>query len=57
MKKIYQNPAIMIVRVQTAKMIANSEKIGFGAEVESAVEAESRHRGSSLWDDDEDVDY
>ena len=55
MKKIYQNPEIKIVKVQTAQMIAASEQRGFGDSVESASGADSR-RGGSLWDDEDD-DY
>ena len=49
MKKIYQNPEIKVIKVQTAKMIAVSAEM-FGKDAES--EALSR-RGDFLWDDDE----
>ena len=52
MKKIYHNPEIKIVKVQTAQMIAASEKRGFGDSVESASGAESRRFGG-FWDDDD----
>lgn len=55
MKKIYQKPAIMLVKVHTEKMIAASE-LRIGDTVTTASGAESRRRGS-LWDDDEDADY
>ena len=53
MKKIYQNPEIKVVKIQTAKMIAASEKVSFGASVDTAEGAESRRFGSH-WDDEED---
>ena len=51
MKKIYQNPEIKMVKVQTTQMIAASELRGFGDSVESASGAESR--GGGFWDDEE----
>ena len=51
MKKIYQNPEIKVVNVQTATMIAEStHSVGFGSSVSSASGAEAR---GGLWDDDE----
>lgn len=54
MKKIYQNPEIKVVKIQTAKMIAASQ-LGIGDNVESASGAESRRFGSH-WDDEEDFE-
>jgi len=51
MKKIYQNPEMKVIKIQTAKMLAAS--LGIGASVESASGAESRRFGSFL-DDEED---
>lgn len=53
MKKIYQNPEVKIVKVQTAKMIAASTEM-YGKD---ATDAAMSRQGGSLWDDDEDVDY
>ena len=52
MKKIYQNPEIKIVKVQTAQMIAASDQRGFGDDVDTASGAESRRFGG-LWDDED----
>ena len=54
MKKTYQNPEIKIFKVQTAQMIAASDKRGFGDSVDTASGAESRCLGGSYWDEDED---
>jgi hypothetical protein len=51
MKKIYQNPTLTIVNVQTTQMIAASEQRGFGGNVTTATGAESRR--NTLWDDEE----
>ena len=51
MKKTYQIPTINVVKIETAKMIATSETLGFGDGVNTASGAESR--GGSAWDDDE----
>lgn len=56
MKKIYQNPEIKIVKVQTAKMIADSTRMGINSS-DPALDNESSvasRRGGSFWDDDED---
>ncbi len=53
MKKIYKNPELKVVKIQTTKMIAAS--LGFGAGVDNANGAEAR-RGGSLWDDEEDFE-
>lgn len=52
MKKIYQNPATKIIRIELHHMIAASETMGFGASVNDASGADSR-RGSAFWDDEE----
>ena len=55
MKKIYQNPEIKIVKVQTAKMIATSTKMGInssGAALEEETSVASRRSGG-LWDDED----
>jgi hypothetical protein len=54
MKKIYQIPTTLIVRVETQKMIA--ESIAFGDSVTTAAGAESR-RGDFWDDEDDDYDY
>ena len=56
MKKIYINPDLKIVKIQTAKMFATSEYINVGNDVTTASGAESRRRGRDLWDDEDD-DY
>ena len=53
MKKIYQNPEIKIVKIQTQQMMAGSEQMGFGTPTEDAGEAESRKYRGSLWDEEE----
>ena len=55
MKKTYQNPTTMVVKIQAVQMIASSEKMGFGNSVNTASGAESR-RGGSSWDDEDDYD-
>ena len=50
MKKIYQIPTTIVIRVETQQMIA--ESLGFGNTVNSAAGAESRDGG--FWDDDDD---
>lgn len=52
MKKIYQNPEMKVVKIQTAKMLAASQ-LGIGENVNTAEDAESRSFGSH-WDDEED---
>ena len=51
MKKIYQNPKIKIVKVQTAQMVASSP--GYGGNTTESSGNLSRRFGGSLWDDDE----
>lgn len=53
MKKIYQNPEMKIVKIQTAQMIAVSTKM-YGKN--ATGDAMSR-QGNSLWDDDDDDKY
>lgn len=53
MKKIYQNPEIKIVKVQTAQMVAASP--GYGGSTTETSGNLSRE-GGSLWDDEND-DY
>jgi len=53
MKKIYQNPEIKIVKVQTTRMIASSP--GYGGETTETSGNASRV-GGGFWDD-EDEDY
>ena len=53
MKKTYQNPETNVLRVELYQMIAASELRGFGADVDDASGAESRRRGSSDWDDED----
>ena len=55
MKKIYQNPEIKIVKVQTAQMVAASP--GYGGSTGETSGNLSREFRGSLWDDDEDDDY
>ena len=50
MKKTYQNPAIVVVNIQTMNMIA--ESIGVGSTYKSGDDVLSR-RGDSSWDDEE----
>lgn len=54
MKKTYQNPTMIIVKIQTVHMIADSLTIGDSVTTTSG--AESRRRGRSSWSDDEDYD-
>ena len=53
MKKIYQNPEIKVIKVQTAKMIAASTEM-YGKD---ATGSAMSRQGGSLWDEDEDDDY
>ena len=50
MKKIYKNPTTEIVVVETVQMIA--ESLRFGANVNSAINAEGR-RDRNDWDDED----
>ena len=54
MKKIYQNPEMKVIKIQTAKMLAASQ-LGIGDSVGSASGAEAR-RYDPLWDDEEDCE-
>lgn len=57
MKKIYINPDLKIVKIQTSKMFATSEYINVGDNVTTASGAESRRRDhKSVWDDEEEDD-
>ena len=53
MKKIYKNPEIKMVKVQTAQMIATSTVEMYGTNANSAGMSRD---GGSFWDDDEE-DY
>ena len=53
MKKIYINPTIEIVKIQTMQMLAASENISFGDSVDSAVGAE----GHDFTFDDDAFDF
>ena len=54
MKKKYMIPEIMVVNVQTTKMIAASnESVILGGEYSEETTIQSR--SFSLWDDDEEV--
>lgn len=48
MKKIYQNPEIKVIKVQTAKMIAASAEM-YGTDATGP----GMSRGSAFWDDEE----
>ena len=52
MKKTYQNPLTKIVRIEAARIMAASERMGFGSSVDSASGADSRRRNDA-WDDEE----
>lgn len=52
MKKIYQNPAITIVKIQAQQMLAESLGVGNTYNGETVLS----RRGRSEWDD-EDEDY
>lgn len=51
MKKIYQKPTLIVVRIETTIIVAAS-RIGIGDDVEDASGAESR-RSDYDWEDDE----
>lgn len=51
MKKIYINPNITIVNIQTLSMLANST-LGVSSVEVNGANADSR--GNGFWDDDED---
>ena len=53
MKKIYQNPEIKIIKVQTAQIIAGSPNAPEMYGTNATGEGMSRRRGNSFWDDDE----
>ncbi len=42
MKKIYKNPVLEVIKIQTLQMLAASENVGFGDSVNSASGAEAR---------------
>ena len=50
MKKTYQNPEMIIIKVQTAQMVAASTEL-YGKD---ATGTAMSRRGRSVWDDDED---
>ena len=52
MKKIYQNPEILIVNIQSAQIMSASEELHFGSSVNTASGAESRE--GRFFDDDDD---
>lgn len=54
MKKIYQNPEMKVIKIQTAKMLAASQ-LGIGDNVNTAEGADAR-RFDSFWDDEEDFE-
>lgn len=54
MKKIYQNPEMKVIKIQTAKMLAASQ-LGIGDNVNTAEDADAR-RFDSFWDDEEDFE-
>ena len=54
MKKIYQNPEIKTVKVQTAKMVATSTtQIGVSETNYNGSSTVESRNGGSFWDDDE----
>ena len=54
MKKIYQNPTIKIVKIQTQQMLAESVDVGTTYNGETVLSRRDR----SVWDDeDEEEDY
>lgn len=54
MKKIYQNPEMKVIKIQTAKMLAASQ-LGIGDSVVTAEGADAR-RYDSFWEDEEDFE-
>ena len=55
MKKTYITPGMVIVKVQTAGMLAQSSfSLNSSSERVSGTSALSRESGGSFWDDDED---
>lgn len=52
MKKIYINPDLKIVKIQTAKMIAQS--IAVGEQSFQSGDAVLSRGGNSVWDDEDD---
>ena len=53
MKKIYQIPTTVAIKVQTTTIMAGSEQIGFGSEYRGGVVLSRRGRNDS-WDEEED---
>ena len=56
MKKIYINPDLKIVKIQTAKMIAMSIEVGEQS-FQSGDAVLSRRGGNSVWDDEDEEEY
>lgn len=52
MKRTYQTPETIFMKVNTQHIMAGSEQLGFGAGRDTASDADSR--GSRSWSDDED---
>lgn len=49
MKKIYKNPEMEVLTIQTQQMLAASENIGFGTPVENADGADARELIEFEW--------
>lgn len=45
MQKIYQKPEIKVIHIETSRMLAASDNVGFGSSVSSGYGAESRESG------------
>ena len=55
MKKIYINPDLKIVKINTASHLMNTSEMGMRGGYNSGITIASR-RGNDLWDDEDD-DY
>ena len=53
MKKIYQNPEINVIKIQTSQMMAGSP--GYGGETTQT--SGNYGKGGGFWSDDEDEDF
>lgn len=56
MKKTYQIPTTIVIRIAVQHLMAGSEQLGFGDNVITASGADSRE-GGSFFDDDSDDEW
>lgn len=53
MKKTYKNPTLTVVKLQPARILAGSEKIGVGSNYNGSATIESRRGRFSDWEEEE----